>query len=78
MLQIFLIVLVVFLVVMLIMAVGVILSNKQIKGSCGGLNNFKDSSGNSICEACTSPKEGCSGTAEGHRRERELAESEAG
>lgn len=43
------------------MAIGVILSNRRIKGSCGGLANFKDSEGNSICEACTNPAPECRG-----------------
>ncbi len=42
------------------MAVGVILSNRRIKGSCGGLNNFKDSVGNPICDACSNPSPTCS------------------
>lgn len=77
MLQVFLIVLCVFLAVMLIMAVGVIFSNREIKGSCGGLNNFKDSVGNPICEACKHPTDGCSGKKEGQQRDQKLAESEA-
>lgn len=43
------------------MAVGVILSNRRIKGSCGGLASFKDSDGNSICEACSNPSPDCRG-----------------
>lgn len=46
------------------MAVGVIFSNRSIKGSCGGLNNFRDSSGNPICEACTKPSPDCRGNPE--------------
>ena len=42
------------------MAVGVIISNRHIKGSCGGLNNFKDSVGNPICDACSNPSPSCS------------------
>ena len=42
------------------MAIGVILSNRSIKGSCGGLNNFKDSVGNPICDACSNPSPTCS------------------
>lgn len=42
------------------MAVGVIISNRRIKGSCGGLNNFKDSVGNPICDACSNPSPSCS------------------
>ena len=41
------------------MALGVILSNRRIKGSCGGLAGFKDSEGKSICEACTNPAPEC-------------------
>ncbi|MEN0109442.1 MAG: (Na+)-NQR maturation NqrM [Planctomycetota bacterium] len=43
------------------MAVGVIVSNRRIKGSCGGLNNFRDSVGNPICDACTKPSPECTG-----------------
>lgn len=42
------------------MAIGVILSNREIKGSCGGLNKFKDSVGNPICDACSNPSPTCS------------------
>ena len=41
------------------LAIGVILSNRRIQGSCGGLANFKDREGNSICEACTEPSPEC-------------------
>lgn len=51
------------------MAVGVILSNRRIKGSCGGLAGFKDERGNSVCDACTKPSPECSG----NPRERDAA-----
>ena len=57
----FLIAAAVFAVALAAMAVGVIFSNRRIKGSCGGLNNFRDSQGNPICEACTNPSPTCSG-----------------
>jgi hypothetical protein len=41
------------------MAVGVIISNRRIKGSCGGLNNSMDEDGPSICDVCTTPPEEC-------------------
>jgi len=59
--QAFLITLFVFAIAMAGMAVGVLLSNRRIKGSCGGLAGFKDSQGNSICDACTKPSPDCSG-----------------
>ena len=59
--NVFLIALAVFGVALAGMAVGVIFSNRWIKGSCGGLNNFRDSTGNPICEACTNPSPECAG-----------------
>jgi FAD:protein FMN transferase len=41
------------------MAVGVIFSNRAIKGSCGGLANMPGHDGKSICELCTVPAEEC-------------------
>ena len=41
------------------MAVGVIFSNRTIKGSCGGLANMPGQDGKSICELCTVPVEEC-------------------
>jgi FAD:protein FMN transferase len=41
------------------MAVGVIFSNRAIKGSCGGLANMPGHDGKSICEVCTVPAEEC-------------------
>ncbi|MBM81087.1 MAG: hypothetical protein CMJ78_10895 [Planctomycetaceae bacterium] len=52
---------VIFLAAIALMAVGVIVSNRRIKGSCGGLSGMKDASGNSICDACTVPSDQCSG-----------------
>ena len=46
--------------VFLAMAVGVIFSNHQIKGSCGGLAGMLDENGNSLCESCSTPPEECS------------------
>ena len=51
---------VVFAVVMVGMAVGVIFSNRQIKGSCGGLNTMRDDLGRPMCECGLSPGE-CTG-----------------
>ncbi|MAT69375.1 MAG: hypothetical protein CMJ58_07585 [Planctomycetaceae bacterium] len=43
------------------MAIGVIISGRCIKGSCGGLANLRDSQGRSMCEACTNPSPECRG-----------------
>ena len=59
--QTFLIAGIVFLLVMGGMAIGVILSNRRIKGSCGGLANLRDKQGNTACEACTNPSPECRG-----------------
>ena len=41
------------------MAIGVILSNRRIQGSCGGLANLRDRDGNPYCESCTNPATDC-------------------
>lgn len=41
------------------LASGVIISNKRLKGSCGGLAGMKDEHGNTLCEGCTNPAESC-------------------
>ena len=43
------------------MAVGVILSNRRLKGSCGGLTGRQDREGNPVCEMCTDPSPECDG-----------------
>jgi len=44
----------VFLLVMLSMAIGVIISNRSIKGSCGGLNDIDGLKG--ACDICEGKK----------------------
>ncbi len=44
------------------MSVGVIFSNRRIKGTCGGLAGMTDDEGRTICEACTDPPPQCTGT----------------
>lgn len=58
----------VFAVAMLGMAIGVIVSNRRLRGTCGGLGGMADEQGHTLCEACTKPAESCSGVAEGLRR----------
>lgn len=41
------------------MAIGVLVSNREIKGSCGGLASMPGSDGKSICELCSIPREEC-------------------
>ncbi len=43
------------------LAIGVIISNRRLKGSCGGLANLTDSSGKTLCDACTNPSPECQG-----------------
>lgn len=53
---------VIFLIAVTGMAIGTILQNKSIKGSCGGLASMPGSEGKSICELCTIPKNECTNT----------------
>ncbi len=52
---------VVFAIAILGMAIGVILSNRRLRGSCGGLANLRDSQGNTLCEGCSNPLPECQG-----------------
>lgn len=46
---------VVFILVVTGMAVGVIFSNREIKGSCGGLANLQSEGGAAYCDVCGAP-----------------------
>ena len=37
------------------MAVGVIFSNRELKGSCGGMANLQTEKGESFCQVCGLP-----------------------
>jgi thiamine biosynthesis lipoprotein len=41
------------------MAVGVLVKNRELKGSCGGLSSMPGQDGKSICDLCTIPKDQC-------------------
>ena len=41
------------------LAVGVIFSNKRLKGSCGGLANMTGEDGKSMCEICPNNESNC-------------------
>jgi len=43
------------------MAIGIILSNRRLKGSCGGIAGRQDGEGNLACEICTDPFPECTG-----------------
>jgi len=53
--NVFLVTFFVFTLVMLAMAVGVIVSNRSIKGSCGGLNDIDGLKG--ACDICEGKKQ---------------------
>ncbi|QDT46729.1 Thiamine biosynthesis lipoprotein ApbE precursor [Symmachiella dynata] len=58
-LTLFLIALTAFGLALIGMSIGVMISGRRIKGSCGGLNNAMDEGGRSICDVCTTPPEEC-------------------
>ncbi len=43
------------------MAIGVLVSNRRLKGTCGGLGAMRDEHGNTLCDACTNPSPDCTG-----------------
>ena len=51
--------LIVFALVIVAMAVGAILNNRPVTGSCGGLANMQDEDGNSVCGVCSKPTTDC-------------------
>ncbi|MEX0819169.1 MAG: FAD:protein FMN transferase [Pirellulaceae bacterium] len=59
--KVFLFTLVAFAFAVVAMAIGVIINNRRLAGSCGGLAGLKDASGQSFCEACSNPSEACRG-----------------
>jgi hypothetical protein len=73
----FLVTLGIFLVAIAAMAVGVIISNRRIQGSCGGLANMKDSQGRSMCDLCTHPSPDCTGDPEVENCPPELTSEES-
>ena len=44
------------------MAAGVILSNRRLRGSCGGLAGLRDPQGRTLCDGCTDPSPECVGS----------------
>ena len=53
--EIFVLTFVIFLIIILIMSLGVMLMNKNIKGSCGGLNVISGSDKCSVCNKDIDP-----------------------
>lgn len=49
------------------MAIGVIINNHRLTGSCGGLAGLKDASGRPLCEVCSNPSETCPGPSDPHQ-----------
>ena len=62
--KLFLLSVAVFIVAVLGMAVGVIVGNRRLRGSCGGLAGLRDEHGHLRCESCQTPSEECAGVAD--------------
>lgn len=60
------------------MAIGVIISNRRIQGSCGGLANLRDEHGEVECAICGDPSESCKGEEDGRERTEEKERVEVG
>ncbi|HUS38904.1 MAG TPA: FAD:protein FMN transferase [Pirellulales bacterium] len=52
---------IVFAIALVGMSIGVIVSNRRLKGSCGGLAGLKDERGKTLCDACSNPSPDCAG-----------------
>ncbi len=54
------------------MAIGVIVSNRRIKGSCGGIASLQESQGESVsCSMCSNPSDQCKELKEAVQRKRQ-------
>ena len=73
----FLSALLVFALVVAAMAVGVILGNRSIKGSCGGLGAMRDELGEPMCECGAAEGDACAGGREGSVYRPRLQSTEA-
>ncbi len=73
--KLFLVSLAVFALAVAAMSIGVILSNRRIHGSCGGLANLRDAQGNPLCDGCDSPSEECDSKAAPAQTDRTHAQS---
>ena len=51
----FIVTVIAFMLFVAAMAVGVIFSNKELKGSCGGMANLQTEKGDSFCSVCGLP-----------------------
>jgi len=60
-LRMFLITTAVFAIAVAAMAIGTIIANRRLQGSCGGMAGLKDAGGKTICDMCTKPSPDCSG-----------------
>ena len=63
-----------FTVAILGMAVGVVVSNRRLRGSCGGLAGLRDADGQTVCDLCSHPSPECTGEPTG---DAEVAEGSA-
>lgn len=73
--KLFLVSLAVFALAVAAMSIGVILSNRRIHGSCGGIANLRDARGNPLCDGCTSRSEDCDTEAASAQTDRTHAQS---
>ena len=77
--KLFLVSLAVFAFAVAAMSIGVILSNRRIHGSCGGLANLHDEQGRPLCDGCASRSgdepEDCETEADSAQTERTHAQS---
>ena len=75
-LRMFLITVTIFGIAIAAMAIGTIVSNRRLQGSCGGMAGLSDEKGQTICDMCTRPSAECSGNPEADRARAEQEASE--